>query len=335
GNENGVTESQEASHHNVYRNNHIHHFSSRGIWSMHRTHDSIFENNYIHHIDDGNGYETGIDLDGFGNVVWRHIVRNNPIHDVDHVAIALENTFDSIVENNILHDSRKGISVINYGGEVGEGWGTDKRCEVGGENNQYGDTDGDNDCRGDLTGNIIRQNLIHNINIKEGIAIYWAGGVRLLGNTISMIEAAGIYLNSAEYCPQIEIQGNIISGFIRGAINVQSVNSLEKDSNNLIYNPNGHQDYYIADTWYSLSEYQNTTGNGKGSIKANPLFVDPSNNDFYLQSDSLAIDAGVDIGLANDMDGISKPQGLGFDMGVYEYKEPFQIYLPNILAFIR
>ena len=331
GNENGVQESLEISHHNVYRNNHIHHFSSRGIWSMHRTHDSIFEGNYIHHIENGNSYETGIDLDGFGTVVWRHILQSNHIHDVDYVAIALENTFDSIVENNIIHDSRAGIIDINYGGEVGEGWGTDKRCEVGGENNQYGDTDGDNDCRGDLTGNIIRQNLIHNINVKEGIALYWAGGVRLLGNTISTINAAGIYLNSAEYCPLIEIQGNIISDFSRGAINIQSVNSLEKDSNNLINNPKGDQDYYIADTWYSLYVYQNTTGKGKNSIKANPLFVDPSNYDFYLQSYSPAIDAGIDVGLNADIGGNPRPQGLGYDIGAREYVELIPVYLPTVL----
>jgi hypothetical protein len=332
GNENGVQESQEVSHHNVYRNNHIHHFKSRGIWSLHRTHDSIFENNHIHHIESGEGYEQGIDLDGFGTVVWRHIIRGNYIHDVDAVPIALENTFDSIVENNILHDSRAGISNINYGGEVGEGWGTDKRCEVGGENNQYGDTDGDNDCRGAITGNIIRQNLIHNIYAKEGIALYHVGGVQLLGNTISVINGSGIYLSSAENCPQIEIQGNIITECYYGAINIQNADSLTRDSNNLIYQSRLRPDYSIGGNWYSLSEYQEITSKGQGSIAVNPWFLDSSRNDFHLMSYSQAIDAGVDIGLATDLDGRSRPQGSGYDLGAYEYSGYQQmIYLPFML----
>lgn len=260
-------------------------------------------------------------------------MRNNHIHDVDHVTIALENAFDSIVENNILHYSRKGISNTNYGGELGEGWGTDKRCEAGGENNQYGDTDGDNDCRGAITGNKLRQNLIFNINTIAGIVLTSAGGVQILSNTIQKISGTGILLWNCDeyYCPQIEIQGNIIAEFRGGAIDIRGVNSLVKDANNLIYNPYGDQDYYIADTWYSLSEYQNTTGKGKGSIKANPLFVDPSNYDFHLQSYSPAIDAGIDVGLTADLDGYPRPQGIGYDIGAHEYVELTPVYLPTVL----
>ena len=333
GSEDGVQESQEISHHNIYRNNHIHHFSSRGIWSMHRTHDSVFENNYIHHIENGFGYEQGIDLDGFASVVWRHIVRNNHIHDVDYVPIALENVFDSVVENNIVHDSGIGISDINYGGPVGDGWGTDERCEVGGEKNQYGDTDGDNDCRGDITGNLIRQNLIYNVNLYAAIQINYAGGVKIQGNTIYCggNKIAGILTSIGLYTPELEMRGNIISECGWGAIDIQDADPLTEDSNNLLYRSDGGDVYLIEGSGYNLSQYQSMFGRGQGSVEAAPLFVEPSNNDFHLQSNSPAIDAGVDTGLTADIDGNPRPRGLGYDIGALEYSEPWRVYLPTLM----
>ena len=335
GSEDGVQEFEELSHHNVYRNNHIHHFSSRGIWSEYRTHDSIFENNYIHHIENGDGQEQGIDLDGFGSVVWRHTVRGNHIHYVDKVPIALENTFDSVVENNIIHDSSRGIAVINYGGDVGSGWGTG-RCEVGGENNQYGDTDGDDDCRGNNTGNIIRQNLIYDINTNAAIMIHTAGGIRIMGNTIhnKNTTAVGIYLDSSDYCQEIEIRGNIISESRQGAINIQNVDSLVQDSNNLIQSPEGIDDYYIAGNGFSLAQYKMMTGKGVGSVDADPQFVDSLGYNFRLKESSPAIDTGFNIESTTDIYGNPRPQGLAYDMGVYEYNPTLEIALAIYLPII-
>ena len=69
---------------------------------MHRTHNSIFENNHVHHIQQQR-YSMGIDLDGYGTVEWSHIIRGNHIHDCDQAGIELENTFNSVIENNIVH----------------------------------------------------------------------------------------------------------------------------------------------------------------------------------------------------------------------------------------
>jgi len=266
--------------------------------------------------------------------VWRHIVRNNHIHDCGLNGLSLENAFDGVVEDNIIHDiPGKGIGVINYGGEIGDGWGTDNRCQVGGEHNQYGDTDGDNDCRGNITGNIIRQNLIYNTGTYGAIVIWSAGGINILGNTIYVgagNRAAGILI-SWEYSPEIGIQSNIISECDWGAINIKDTDSLVEDSNNLIYQPRGKADYLIGSSEYSLSQYQSMSGKGRGSIAADARFIDPSGHDFRLLSDSPAIDAGVDIGLTTDMDGRSRPQGPGYEIGAYEHGSLRQMtYLPII-----
>ena len=274
GAEDGVWELY-AAHHNVYRDNHIHDFNSRGIWSMHRTHDSLFENNHIHH--------TGgqcLDTDGFGNVEWRHVIRGNHIHDCGTDGIEMENTFDSLVENNIIHDTGTvnpgwpGIVVINYGNYFFPG---ECICERGGENNQYGN---ECDCEGDITNNIIRQNIIYNAGEWGGIEGHNAGGVKVWGNTIYGGKGPGIALYFD--CPGWEVRSNII---------------VENSGEAILGEP-------------AVSDH---------NLFSDARFVNSSQNDFRLRADSPAIDAGVDIGLSMDIDGNPRPQGAGYDIGAYEY----------------
>jgi hypothetical protein len=49
------------------------------------------------------------------------------------------------------------------------------------------------------------------------------------------------------------------------------------------------------------------------------MFVNASGGDFHLAPGAAAIDAGVDVGIAEDLEGTPRPQGGGFDMGAYEY----------------
>jgi Right handed beta helix region len=320
GDENGVFENFDASHHNAYVNNYIHDFNSRGIWSMHRTHDCLFENNRIERIGSA-GTGMGIDTDGVGNVEWRHTIRGNQIRDAGYEGIELENTFASVVEDNVVQNSGiAGIRVINYGATIPSP-GTQK-CEAGGESNQYGDTDGDNDCEGNITGNIIRQNLLFDGMPAGGIVSSAAGGLQILGNTIYGAGRGAIWLgNGVQLCPEIQLRGNILAGNAEADVSLIDLASLTLDDHNLFFHADANAVYVLRTTWtsYSLSTYRMVTGKGNGSLQSDPLFVNPSQHDFHLGPGSPAIDASIDPGLPADLDGNPRPQGATYDIGPYEY----------------
>jgi len=80
-------------------------------------------------------------------------------------------------------------------------------------------------------------------------------------------------------------------------------------SNNLIY----HTDKIV-----NQSTYPNDI------VNQDPLFVDISNYNFHLRSDSPAIDRGATLtDFSYDKDGISRPQGAAWDIGAYEYSSGF------------
>lgn len=52
-----------------------------------------------------------------------------------------------------------------------------------------------------------------------------------------------------------------------------------------------------------------------------PGFVDLDNENYRLRSDSLAVDAGIELGLTEDHEGTPVPQGISPDIGAYEFKD--------------
>jgi len=68
-------------------------------------------------------------------------------------------------------------------------------------------------------------------------------------------------------------------------------------------------------TYFDIQGGYNVAGN----INADPLFIDPNEGDYYLQVNSLCIDAGdPNSSLVQDMLGNPRPIGKGYDMGAYE-----------------
>jgi hypothetical protein len=314
------------SHHNVFRNNTVHDFTkvdARGIWTQGLTHDNLIEGNVVTNIMATSGIGQGIDLDGASNVEWRHVVRNNVVRNCNYVGIQLENVFASTIENNVLVDTGSaGIIVISY--DAGAG------CKVGGESNQYGDTNGDNNCQGDPTNDLFRQNLIYTSTWwgwgYGGIVNWNAGKVLIWGNTIS---AAGAYGNGAisfwngvGTTSQSSLRGNII--YVADGIPVCAADyaSFAEDDHNLLFNGRNNNVYATGSACdtspHSLQTHQTSYSKGTGSVQGDPLFVSRTTGDFHLQSTSPALDKGVDLGLTTDLGGNARLVGAGYDIGAYE-----------------
>jgi hypothetical protein len=56
----------------------------------------------------------------------------------------------------------------------------------------------------------------------------------------------------------------------------------------------------------------------KDIVNRDPLFVNVTGSNYHLQAGSPAKDAGVSVPVQADLDGASRPQGAGYDIGAYE-----------------
>lgn len=196
----GATGNASPTHHNIFRSNTIFGFYRSAIWSMGYTHDNVAEYNTIYDI-----YGTGnagqcINFDGADTVEWRNTIRGNDISGCGSESIQIENGFDTLIENNNIHNTYRGITLINYaGGTV--------TCKVGGESNQYGDTNGDGSCRDGNTNNIIRQNII--VSASGGAFVnYGMDGVHYLNNS-TFGGSASMAFSRPEFLKFSDAIGNI------------------------------------------------------------------------------------------------------------------------------
>ena len=73
-------------------------------------------------------------------------------------------------------------------------------------------------------------------------------------------------------------------------------------------------------SYLTIPQFYNFNYDNKTNIETDPLFVSIENSDYRLQADSPCIDAGTSVGApTTDIEGNSRPQGAGYDMGAYEF----------------
>ena len=69
---------------------------------------------------------------------------------------------------------------------------------------------------------------------------------------------------------------------------------------------------------------------GTVNLWGDPAFVDPDGGNYHIGPGSAAIDAGVDAGVTDDVDGDARPQESGYDIGADEFRQ-WNIYLPLVV----
>ncbi len=197
----------------------------------------------------------------------------------------------------------------------------------------------------DIVGNVIYN--IHHIDAgynpasaySQGAAIHYRnfnGMARIVDNTIYDYDT-GVQIPAGVLGPgdSLQIHGNIFSNraepnayeiYIAGGTDYVDINY------NQVYYPGGSAVYgWGSSTQRSLTWMISNTDECDNENEGNPQFVNPP-TDLSLQSSSPAIDDSIEhptvyddfyaqysISIEKDKDGITRPQGIAWDIGAYEY----------------
>lgn len=277
---------QRMTNHVIVRNNTIYHAHQSCIFTA-GEYNLVERNNCSYTIQptDTNG-----DADCFRYFGGNHIFRNNYCHDIpfDGVYVRDSHTdcFQTFGDPAIGHDILFEGNTCNlpYGDQTqsvtAKGWQTQQQA--------YNLT---------LRNNIVITNLasifrdVHDVTIVNNTFV---------GKTDA---AQGIQLMNAQ---NVTVKNNIFYHYpdSRGAIDNEYYNGVYSTitaGNNCLYQIGGSR----KDT---------------GDVIGDPLFVNSSQNDYHLQSGSVCVDKGVNVGVTIDKDGVARPQGSGYDIGAYEYR---------------
>jgi hypothetical protein len=165
-----------------------------------------------------------------------------------------------------------------------------------------------------IQGVIIRNNIV-TANATYGIGAYYEGAgiddIRIYNNTLYSNRDAGIAIGSG--ITNVDIKNNII-------LNSSGSSAYHID------NFDGNPDVNAANNLYWPTPLSLRNITDSHPVTNDPLFIDVGNDDFHLEDNSPAIDAGVALAeVTLDKDGNSRPvdgdsDGVKtYDIGAYEY----------------
>ncbi len=167
---------------------------------------------------------------------------------------------------------------------------------------------------------IVSCTIRDNLTTNRGAGIYFDDCIAptvtnclIIDNTAYQY-AGGIWSrSSAPTITNCTISGNVASSYCG-----VDLGGLAVIKNTIIYGNDPDTSYFGSGITITYSDIAGYSGEGTGNINVNPLFV--GSGDYRLLAGSPCINTGTASGSPDtDIDGNSRPQGSGYDMGAYEY----------------
>jgi chitodextrinase len=178
-----------------------------------------------------------------------------------------------------------------------------------------------------IDGVIIRNNIIagnNHVGILVGTYGATVRNVKIFNNVLyqnGVRSGVSLYENSGGTLSSVTIENNIFEDSPNS--NCQSNCGWFPQAH--ISTPAGIDDLVVRNNLYYPADLPLSGVSDPEPIYGNPLFVNPVQNDFHLQAGSPAIDEGLALAeVPTDKDGVQRPQGLGYDLGAYEYESDLE-----------
>lgn len=229
-------------------------------------------------------------------------IRNNVVHDIltDGVHIV---GGDAIVLDNHIHNAAGDCLELNLSSAILERNELHHCDDTGISISQPASTT--------LVNNLVYANT-DGVEVKDGAIS------RIVNNTVADNRQSGIRLYEEH------LGNNGGSATVLNSILWGNGVDLELDTHSTIT------------VTYSNLYTDTTTGTaiwpGLGNINADPLFRAPRHGNYRVMENSPCVDAGTSVGAPDeDVRGIYRPHGDGYDLGAHEFFEYFSCYLPTVL----
>ena len=363
----GATSSASTMNHIIYNNN-IHDFEEgigayvddgyfRGVYILHNDIydirlDGIYPTsatdieiayNYMYNLntawfineDDGTSSGDGIQI-GFGNGTFPTIHLEASIH---------HNTIDRSTTRNkfgiIWNEQENGETVMCYNNHLicpDYSIDTDHPVSAIYTSLSNGATD-DDICNTEIYNNLFEggnygirnytrasTKIHHNIFIDLYIAVAAGGGlnIEVYNNIFKDYTSVALGMGSN---PRVYSKNNVFRTSTAAAYAYASISGMaESDYNNFF----GTR---INVSAYGLTEWKAEQTFDDNSIDTDPLHINYNINDFRILNSSPLINSGANVGLTSDIMGNNIPQGLGYDIGIYEFVFIDGFYLPYSQTF--
>ena len=262
-------------------------------------------------------------------------IQNNKIYDISALqldwpygkawggcSVTVLGSYNTITKNEIYDGKSDGINLEAWGiNGPGQETGHDNVVEYNYIYRTGADAaTGISSIGADYT--IIRNNIIYNYatgistqigGLAEGMGTYPDQRItkynKIYNNTIVSCDTAGIALTESGYLENVEVKNNIVyeSGYNIYISHTDLMNDITIDYNLYKLTPttgnfrsgDGSNHFSLASWQVELDGYSTPAGDDH-SIEGDPIFKDIGNLDFSLDSNSPAINAGLDLGASYD-----------------------------------